>query len=272
MSEPVAQLTHDWLVTDLDGTLVDRAHLLVPRSVDALNRYRAAGGRVFIATGRNRPSAGVFYAELGLDTPQILQNGAQIVPATGGPPLMDRHLGEQWPHLREKVLPEVPEGIAVLAYCGDEVLVLRDSPVLAAYAPGILKYPAGGVPPEPINKLMLIAGRPQGDSGPLPGLCELITHKVPDVVPVFSESTYLEILPGGVGKGEALRVLAAREGVDLSRIAAIGDNPNDLTMLATAGLGAAVGDGHPDVRGQADVVVGTCAGGAVADLVDHIMR
>ncbi|MFC6930718.1 HAD family hydrolase [Actinomadura yumaensis] len=57
----------------------------------------------------------------------------------------------------------------------------------------------------------------------------------------------------------------------LHRVAAIGDNPNDLDMIETAGLGAAVGDGDPAVRAAADIVVADCADGAVADLVDRVM-
>ncbi|MFG1613449.1 HAD family hydrolase [Nonomuraea wenchangensis] len=51
-------------------------------------------------------------------------------------------------------------------------------------------------------------------------------------------------------------------------MAAVGDNPNDLDMIAAAGLGVAVGDGHPDVRAAAGTVVRSCADGAVADVVD----
>jgi hydroxymethylpyrimidine pyrophosphatase-like HAD family hydrolase len=87
-------------------------------------------------------------------------------------------------------------------------------------------------------------------------------------VTVRSEATYLEVLPEGATKGTALRALAASHGVPLEQIAAIGDNPNDIDMIAAAGLGVAVGDGHPDVRAAADVVVGACADGAVADVVN----
>ncbi|XVQ84597.1 HAD family hydrolase [Microbispora siamensis] len=52
----------------------------------------------------------------------------------------------------------------------------------------------------------------------------------------------------------------------LEQIAAVGDNRNDIDMIAVAGLGVAVDDGHPDVRAAADVVVGACADGAVAEL------
>jgi hydroxymethylpyrimidine pyrophosphatase-like HAD family hydrolase len=69
----------DRLVTDLDGTLVDRQMRIVPRNTRALARFRDAGGTVVIATGRNEESASRYHAELGLDTRTILYNGARVV-------------------------------------------------------------------------------------------------------------------------------------------------------------------------------------------------
>jgi hydroxymethylpyrimidine pyrophosphatase-like HAD family hydrolase len=43
-------------------------------------------------------------------------------------------------------------------------------------------------------------------------------------------------------------------------------------MIKAAGMGIAVGDGHPDVLAAADVVVRACADGAVADAVELALR
>ncbi|MFI6818411.1 HAD family hydrolase [Nonomuraea sp. NPDC050328] len=74
------------------------------------------------------------------------------------------------------------------------------------------------------------------------------------------------------GEWTALRDLAAARGVPLAEIAAVGDNPNDLDLILAAGLGVAVGDGHPEVRASAAVVVRACADGAVADVVELALR
>lgn len=256
-----------WLVTDLDGTLVDRDQNLVPRSVEALARFRARGGSVVIATGRNEPSATRYHRQLGLDTPLIVYNGARVV-APSGERLLDLDLGPAWPVVRDTVIPELPDGVGAVAFAGTTAYALRPAPVLADYArrDGIALEAAPVPEGTAVTKVMLIAERPGLDD-----LAARVREASPDVTLVQSEATYLEVLPAHADKGSALTWLAGREGVELSRVAAIGDNPNDVPMLVIAGLGAAVGDGHAVVHDVADWVAGPCADGAVADLVDRLL-
>ncbi|MEV5609533.1 HAD hydrolase family protein [Streptomyces sp. NPDC052225] len=259
-------LRYPWIVTDLDGTLVGRDLEIVPRSALALRRFQDLGGTVVIATGRNEVSAGRYHRALGLTTPMIVYNGARIVDPVSGTRLLDLDLGAAWRPLCEGLLPRLPEGVGAVAFAGEDAHVLRAAPALAAYAGRdritLLDSPAPRTP----AKVMLIADRP--GLGPL---AELAAQHCPTARLVQSEDTYLELLPADAGKEQALRRLAEHAGLSLDRIAAIGDNPNDTGMVRAAGLGAAVGDGHKDVRAAADVVVGPCALGAVADLVDRVI-
>lgn len=261
-----AGLSHAWIVTDLDGTLVDRNLGLVPRSVEALRRYRGLGGTVFIATGRNEESATPYHRELGLDTPMILYNGARITDPATGDHLLDLDLGPVWPPLRDQVVPALPDGVGAVAFSGGDAHILRPAAALTDYARRDRIALLPGPPDRPPTKVMLIS-----DGRNPAALAELVTRHCPDALLVQSEDTYLEVLPPGAGKESALRGLAAHYGMDLSRIAAIGDNPNDTGMVTLAGLGAAVGDGHPQVLKAADIVVAACTEGAVADLVGRIL-
>ncbi|SEU23973.1 HAD family hydrolase [Nonomuraea wenchangensis] len=155
---------------------------------------------------------------------------------------------------------EPPDGAYPVGFCGGEAWAVHDVPELREYArrDGIaLRHPGHwtALPSDRITTCMLIGSRPAAPD-------------IPGTVTTRSEATYLEILPAGATKGAALRALAAAEGVPLEEVAAVGDNPNDLDMIAAAGLGVAVGDGHPDVRAAAGTVVRSCADGAVADVVD----
>ena len=58
-----------------------------------------------------------------------------------------------------------------------------------------------------------------------------------------------------VSKGRALAVLAKYLGVRQMETAAIGDNENDMEMLAWAGLGMAMGNATPQVQAVADCVL-----------------
>lgn len=63
-----------------------------------------------------------------------------------------------------------------------------------------------------------------------------------------------EISPPGVTKAAALDRWCARRDIDPARTWAFGDMPNDLPMLAWAGVGFAVANAHPDVLAAADAV------------------
>lgn len=185
-----AGLSHSWIVTDLDGTLVDRDLRLVPRSVEALNRYRDRGGTVFIATGRNEQSATPYHRELGLDTPMILYNGARITGPRTGDHLLDLDLGPLWPHLRDLVVPALPEGVGAVAFSGSDAHILRDAPALTDYARRDRIALLPGPPDGPPTKVMLISdGR---DPAPL---ADSVLRHCPDALLVQSEDTYLEVLP-----------------------------------------------------------------------------
>ncbi|MFF0312372.1 HAD family hydrolase [Streptosporangium sp. NPDC004379] len=253
-----------WIVTDLDGTLVGRDLAMVPASRDALRRFREAGGEVVIATGRMERSARRYYDELGLEGAAILYNGARTVNLAMGSVLRSRHLPETaWKTLLG-MFGELPEGVHPVVFSGGEALAVHDAPELRDFArrDGITLRDPGdwaAVPPGGVTKCMLIGDR-------------LPDWRIEGTVMVRSEATYLEVLPPDATKGTALRELAAARGVPMAHIAAVGDNPNDIDMIAAAGLGAAVGDGHPDVRAAADVVVGACADGAVAEVVEMALR
>ena len=65
---------------------------------------------------------------------------------------------------------------------------------------------------------------------------------------------YLELLPGAATKGAALACLAAHLGMALDRVAAVGDQDNDLEMIRAAGLGIAMPHAPDEVRAAADRV------------------
>jgi hypothetical protein len=258
-----------WIVTDLDGTLVDRNLAMVARSREALLRFVAAGGEVVIATGRSLASMRPYYDELGLHGPAILLNGAQVVDPRTGDVLLDRRFpAADWTRIRA-FLERLPAGAAdPVGYVGDRAFQVGVSPLVEEYAARDrvhVEVVSGWASiPVPVSKVLIACAGPAEAAA----VARLATAAKLPVTLVASENTYVELLPAGSDKGAALRWLAAYRGVLLAEVAAIGDNPNDIPMIREAGLGVAVQDGHPAVREAASLVVGSCAGGAVADLVE----
>ena len=59
------------------------------------------------------------------------------------------------------------------------------------------------------------------------------------------------------GKWAALRGLAEKKGIAPEEILAIGDDNNDVEMIAAAGLGVAMGNAVVAAKEAADLVTGT---------------
>lgn len=71
---------------------------------------------------------------------------------------------------------------------------------------------------------------------------------------VFAEDTNLEASPKNISKGSGLRELCEILNIDVKDCVAIGDGPNDLEILQTAGVGVAMGNAIDEIKKIADYV------------------
>jgi hydroxymethylpyrimidine pyrophosphatase-like HAD family hydrolase len=83
--------------------------------------------------------------------------------------------------------------------------------------------------------------------------------------------TMCEVIRHDAGKWAAVLHVAELWGVDPSEICAVGDDMNDLSMIAGAGLGVAMGHAPEAVRAAADLVTGDNDQDGVAMLVHDVL-
>jgi Cof subfamily protein (haloacid dehalogenase superfamily) len=88
---------------------------------------------------------------------------------------------------------------------------------------------------------------------------------------IRSKPHYLEILARDVSKGNALKKLAETWGIDRSEVMAIGDAPNDVSMLEWAGIGVAVSNASDQVKKSADLLVAENNNNGVAEAINGIL-
>lgn len=260
-------MKYELLVTDVDGTLIDHDNVIPQRNLEAIERFKQAGGRVAVATGRIAASAQPYVEQVGAVGPAILYNGGVIYDYATSEMLFDARLDARSVQATLQALEQYSHL--------DMVVYVGENRYTRAFTPGIEEFcqrdgvsvtllPNGTVPLEQVSKLLLIVEPEEQDD-----LEGLIRQGHPNVNAVLSDRRFLEILPHGISKGAALPVLAERLGVPLDRIVAVGDNPNDITMVQAAGLGVAVANAHPDLKAVADEVVGHCSQGALADVIER---
>lgn len=255
---------------DLDDTLLTDDLVIPPGAIRAIERARAAGVYVVIATGRMFPAAKPFADQLELDTPLITYNGAMVRTASG-------ELLRHDPVPRELALELLDfadaKGWPVQCYFNDRLYV----PKITA---GVIYYTElAGVPAQSTAKMrelieadeptkMLAIGSPSETTERAQRLKERFGGSLAVTI---SKPMYVEMLRPGVSKATALAQVAEHLGVAQEQTVAIGDSFNDLEMLQWAGVGVAMGNGHEVIREKADYVVASNMDEGVAEAFERFV-
>ena len=71
---------------------------------------------------------------------------------------------------------------------------------------------------------------------------------------IDKEYEYLDVAPYNVTKGNALQILMKHLNIEKQDILSIGDNLNDIDMLQSSGIGAAIGSSSDEVKSVASYV------------------
>lgn len=263
------KLRYNWLVTDLDGTLLDECQQIPEVNLETIAAFRRAGGRVTFATGRIELATAAYIEKLNIVEPCILYNGARIVDPTTGAVLWERQLPDEVGRIVADFLSETDNSpFNAVFYVDGQPCVRALNPVLDAYAvkDGLRLHvdPTNAFVDNGVTKVLLIGPETKMDT-----LASKLSARLTGIDLVRSEPQYLEVLPHGCHKGAALHWLAEKVGFSLETTLAIGDNMNDLEMLQTAGLGVAVSNANPALRTVADAIVGPGPKGGVAEAIER---
>jgi Cof subfamily protein (haloacid dehalogenase superfamily) len=247
------------VATDLDGTLLDSAGEVSPRTRAALEATWDAGIPVVGVTGRG-PRL--------LDSVRVALDGRGIAVLAQGGFVVDLERDEV---LRTVGLPR-DQAAAVIArieeVAGDLIVAVEDAAEQAesqGMASGPLRVQHGfNWPyPEPAHLLPRHEVLPAGPvlkvflrSSAL-GQDELLARAKSVVDPVDAEVThaglgFIEVLPPGITKATGLAIALERYGVGFGDVLVFGDMPNDLPMIGAVadagGRAVAVANAHPAVR------------------------
>jgi Cof subfamily protein (haloacid dehalogenase superfamily) len=258
------------LVADIDGTLVTSAREITPRVKDAVRQAQAKGVRVCLATGRIWPSAQPYFRGLGADPPAILYNGGMIYDFVADKVLRRVPLAYEHAKAVLEILREIPH-VQPHLYVADRVYTGRMNELTKEYRrKDNLRVEEVGdlvtfLPPEPMKILII------GPRAHLTTVFEKVAGLPLRINMVFSEETYLEILPAGSSKGAAFVEMANVLQIPLEATIAVGDNLNDLEMIKAAGLGVAMGNALPELQSQAGYVTSTNDEEGLAEVIQRFI-
>jgi Cof subfamily protein (haloacid dehalogenase superfamily) len=245
------------IAIDLDGTTVQHDTEISPRVLAAIAAARNKDVRVVIATGRNSVGLKHFATRMGLSGPMLAQQGGLIYNTETDTVLRQLHLPNALACELATFEQSHPEWKIALyhdtrIYCTDHAFFERQSS-LVGFAPiavtDLCQTLAGG---DPEKVLFMV------DPDVTPHLLAFMTNHVGARANVVqSHARFVEVNPLGADKGTGLAWLAEHYGLDRTQIMAIGDQGNDATMIAWAGLGVAMGNAREDIKSLAGWVAPT---------------
>ncbi|MFT3861256.1 HAD family hydrolase [Micropruina sp.] len=232
------------IVTDLDGTFVDGAGAVSAVNRSALQLAADRAVPVVVATGRPSRWLDVLHDLPGIHPEVVVSNGAGVFDLE-----QRRHTTVQGldPLVAVEVADDLRAAIPGLRFafewgeyfgCEPGIEQQEGEWLLVAPLPELARRT------EPVLKLLGFHDQLGSDA-----LAERGRGVIGDRLTMthshLGDYGLLEISAPGVTKATGLAPLCHSLGVDASRVVAFGDMPNDLPMLAWAGQGYAIAQGHP---------------------------
>ncbi|CAM4234245.1 hypothetical protein FHS16_001219 [Paenibacillus endophyticus] len=244
-------LQYDLIALDVDGTLLRDDHVLTEVIKESVQEAAGKGAQIVLCTGRGPSGAIPILKELGLNGTVITHNGAATINAD------DQTIVHQFDMVPEHLL-------CYVAYCRDngihfdlntafEMMVesmTPDAEVMYGHyqaRPTVQDFRLGL--PIGLVKFTIFGSKEKMDA------VQAEWAEWPKVLHfIRSGDFFIDVHHSEASKGRALQQLAEIRGIDRSRILAIGNYYNDITMLEFAGMGIAMGNSPDEVKRAADAV------------------
>ena len=265
------------LASDFDNTLIYteealRSGLPVPPlsagNRAALESFMAQGGRFAVATGRALPAFERLAPLIPMNTPCVVCNGAAIYDFEKAEYLETALLSAESLERGQEVLDAFPR-VGVEAYHLDSIIhAVQVNHIIRAHehltGVRVRALPRLTDAPLPLSKLLF-----EAEHWNLVQAEKFIRSRdwAAEYELIFSGKTLLELTAKGADKGGMLCRLAAHLGIAREHVYAVGDERNDLSMLAWVSQGFAPANCVPDVARCGAQIVCDARDDALAEVI-----
>jgi Cof subfamily protein (haloacid dehalogenase superfamily) len=249
---------------DIDGTLVSfHTHRVPVSTIEALERARSAGMRIFISTGR--PYADMEPVKMVPYDGAVALNGADCRWRDGR--VVEKHL-ISYRDFRTVYEAGLEMDFAVGLELDEGIFVNRITPPVLELAEAI----AHPVPTVcDIDALFREKGCGQMCVYFTSDIEAEVMRRVPGLVASRWYPCFADVDPVGVTKASGIGAFAREMGISMAETVAFGDGGNDTPMLVAAGLGVAMGNAADSVKSQADYVTSSVDDDGIARALDYIL-
>jgi Cof subfamily protein (haloacid dehalogenase superfamily) len=257
------------IAIDIDGTLLTPTGQITLRTRAAIEEARRAGIIVTLATARRYIGTMAVAAELGIELPLIVYDGAMVVSHPSRAILVSRTLSSdtarraieifQRSHVQPVIHPcENGSCLKEEVWTGPAEY---DNAGVATYLTAALnrtrRMSYEELSSSSVNALRAVAFAEEELLRPMLPAFSALDCSVNFVTRGGYGSAELAVLPAGCSKASGVAALAAHYGLAMEEVMALGDNYNDLEMLRGAGWGVAMGQAPEPVKAAAKAVTTT---------------
>lgn len=247
-------MQYKMVVLDIDDTLLLPDGTMSEQVKNDLILAQERGIKVVLASGR--PDKGMEKVAENLEFEKfggfvIAFNGSKILNFATKEVIYEKNLTKQ----QVTKLYELAQksDCFIQTYHNNEIIVSSDNPYayieseitglpIAPYKPFL-----EAIPEECIKAIMTQAPKHLAE------VEEVLKPQITDMSMTISKPYFLEFMNKEVDKGEAIKRLCEKLNISIDEVIAIGDSYNDISMIAVAGLGVAMGNAVQDVKDIANV-------------------
>jgi len=258
------------LVSDYDDTLCGSSGYIPPDNIAALNYFTQNGGRFTVATGRAHTTFAPYAHQLPINAPVVLSNGSALYDFETDTMLIQTLLDDRAPEDLTALCAAIG-GLGFEAYHGEDIYAHDPNWVTQMHMKKVgssyTVLPVEQIP-TPWTKAII-----QSEHETLLQARDWLAEHCPDrYEAIFSNHYYLELTDRGSNKGGMTAKLARRLGIDPEHIWCVGDNQNDIPMLALSQIPFAPADCADEVKQWGAKLLCPCGEGTVAQVVDELCR
>ena len=259
------------LVSDYDDTLISWDLKFSDGNRDAILYFTGEGGRFSVATGRGYSTFVKQAGQLPLNAPCVLSNGASIYDFQADRPVYESFLSApEALACLDGVMKRFPSG-SCEAYHGAEIYAWNPNVVTERHMERVSGSYTLCPPeemPQPWSKLLL-----EEDHELLKQVQHMVRTEWGDhFEAIFSNRYLLELTHKGCHKGGMVLRLSDVLGVARESIYCVGDNQNDIPMLAVSAIPFAPANCVQEVRDWGAKLVASCNDSCIAEIVEILDR
>lgn len=265
------------IFSDLDGTLFRDDKTISEENINAIENYIEDGGTFAISTGRIPTNLRGMIDNLPVNGVSIVSNGSGLYDISKKKYLWKKFLDQD---IIKLYLSYVMDGFSsadIIIYSGNSAVFVTPKETAEPFFVDTHK-PCFFQTLDEISGswLKVLINDTHENLEKIKQIADIVSRRFYDGEPisdlVFSNPTFLEILPHGANKGTALTAARKLPQYAGKTVFAIGDYYNDIELIEAANVACAPANAITEVKARANIITNDNNHDAIADLIQFIEK